>query len=274
MKIRDKINQYKEDVERLAQLPVLKTGLAFLDNSISILEGDIIWLAGRPFVDLCYFYGRLALNIAGSKTTMMLCSYSDTDKLTKTLLRLKNSSLESFAEMSSSNTNSISNDLFNTIDLSIEYCSDYYLDKFYETLERNITDNEVRVIFYEPMNLIDVHRESSQSAEKNHQNVEPLISICKKHGVTLIMRTSINKSIDDRTDSRPDLRDLSNVGIEDLFDKVIILYKPSFYGIDQDEDGKNIREQLDISVFKNNYGPTIGVTAGFNVHTASFREWE
>jgi len=76
-------------------------------------------------------------------------------------------------------------------------------------------------------------------------------------------------------DKRPQLSDLRESGaIEQEADKVVFLYRPAYYNINEDENGNSLANLMELIVAKNRSGALINSVFKTNDDLSSFEELE
>jgi replicative DNA helicase len=92
-----------------------------------------------------------------------------------------------------------------------------------------------------------------------------LKSLAKELAIPIIALSQLNRSVESRTTSKvPQLSDLRESGaIEQDADMVIFLYRPEYYGVNNDENGQSIEGETHIYIAKNRSGSTDTVKLKF-----------
>jgi replicative DNA helicase len=83
-----------------------------------------------------------------------------------------------------------------------------------------------------------------------------LKSLAKELDVPIIVSSQLSRAVEMREDKHPRLSDLRESGsIEQDADIVLFLYRPSYYGITEDELGNDISDITEIKISKHRNGP-------------------
>lgn len=92
-----------------------------------------------------------------------------------------------------------------------------------------------------------------------------LKAIAKELRIPIIALSQLSRKVEDRGgDKRPQLSDLRESGaIEQDADMVCFIYRPEYYGIENDENGDSLKGIAQIIIAKNRHGQTRDVTLGF-----------
>jgi len=92
-----------------------------------------------------------------------------------------------------------------------------------------------------------------------------LKAIAKELKIPIIALSQLSRKVEDRGgDKRPMLQDLRESGaIEQDADMVCFIYRPEYYGIENDEEGNSLKGIAQIIIAKNRHGKTCDVSLGF-----------
>ena len=101
-----------------------------------------------------------------------------------------------------------------------------------------------------------------------------LKSIAKELNIPVIALSQLSRAVETRGgDKRPMLSDLRESGsIEQDADMVIFLYRPEYYGFDQDDDGNSSRGVAEIIIAKHRNGATDTAKVKFIAQNAKFTD--
>lgn len=82
-----------------------------------------------------------------------------------------------------------------------------------------------------------------------------------------------------RTERNPDyvpsLMNLKNGSvIEDFADAILLLYRASYFGLNEDEEGNNLRNYAELYVAKNCWGPLVTLKLYYDAHIPCFRPYD
>lgn len=102
-----------------------------------------------------------------------------------------------------------------------------------------------------------------------------LKTLAKELDIPVIALSQLSREVERRTVKRPMLSDLRESGaIEQDADQVIFLYRPEYYGQDQDEDGNSTKGLCEILIEKNRNGATGRVNLRFIGEYAKFTDMD
>ena len=102
-----------------------------------------------------------------------------------------------------------------------------------------------------------------------------LKAISKELGVPVIALSQLSRSVEDTSSKRPTLRHLRESGaIEQDADIVTFLFRPEYYGLEQDANGESTRGKAIIGIAKNRDGSLGDVVLRFVDRVADFVDWK
>ncbi len=107
------------------------------------------------------------------------------------------------------------------------------------------------------------------------KNLRRLKQMAQEHNFLLLVGSEISRSAERRsgTSSRPMLCDLKDSGaIEELADKVIMVYRPEYYQLSEWEDGEPTLNTGELIVCKNSMGKLENVKVAFNPESQRFSD--
>jgi replicative DNA helicase len=120
--------------------------------------------------------------------------------------------------------------------------------------------------------IID-HLQLVTTAQRDNRNVELGVitagfkAIAKDLDIPVLVLSQLNRKVEERSDKKPQLSDLRESGnIEQDADVVSFLYRPGYYGLNEDYLG-----QTELLTLKHRNGPTGITSLIFQPHTASFQ---
>ena len=116
----------------------------------------------------------------------------------------------------------------------------------------------VKLVFVDYLQLVTASAGSKGTREQEVSKVaRALKNIAKELNITVIALSQLNRGVGFRAESKPTLSDLRESGeIEQAADVVALVYRPEYYGINQDETGESTQGKAQIIFAK---GRNIGV---------------
>lgn len=112
--------------------------------------------------------------------------------------------------------------------------------------------------------LDDIHRITISDEDRKYtanreqevsKNVRDLKALAKELEISILAISQMNRDNKEREGHRPVLTDIRDSGaIENDADVVLLLYRPEYYGITEDENGNSILGVAELDVAKNRHG--------------------
>jgi len=268
--------------EETYQNDIIKTGFQDLDNVIGgFFPDEFVVVGGRPAIGKTTFLVDLSLNI--SKTVPLLyitLELSDKQLTNRFIVSLSEIPMHSTKQQT---ITSAEWERINSIERGFTDHQLFILDNRSNDIftlkmhcEKQIRENGVKVI------VIDYLQLASSYQHRKYRELEvsficrELRSIAKEHNVCIIVSSQLNRSVENRCGTegkRPQLTDLRESGsIEQNADKVILLHRPEYYGICEDNEGNSLIGIAEIIVAKNRNGITGEVRLHFDCKIPKFRD--
>jgi replicative DNA helicase len=153
----------------------------------------------------------------------------------------------------------------------------YHTNNDFTSLMAEINSHKIRygldVVMIDNLQMLD--EINIQSHQNRHQtlgrNLRKLKQMAYEHNFLLVMGSDLSRSTERRSSFsyRPLLADLKDSGwIEELADKVLMIYRPEYYQLAEWEDGESTKDTGEIIISKNSLGPLEMVRVKY--HTESF----
>ena len=149
--------------------------------------------------------------------------------------------------------------------------------KSWEILKETCTNlhNEKGVsIFY----IDKIHGLHSSKRFENRSSelgyiIEDLKKLAIQHQLIIFVTSGLNRAVESREGKRPQLSDLRETGaFEENANIVIMLHRPEYYGITEDDSGNSLLNTAEILVLKNRNGKTGDLNFTFNKEIPRFEE--
>ena len=274
-----------ENLEMLSadkpQKGLIKTGFTSLDKAIGgLLLGELIVVGGRPAMGKTAFMTSIALNIAKTSPLLYITLELSAKQITNRFM----------AAISNVPAHKLSQQLleaheWNLLDQGLKNLNElqlYVLDNRNKDIasirlhcEKQIRENEIKVIMVDYLQLLssDRHRRSRE-IEVSYVCRE-LKNIAREYNVCIILSSQLNRSVENRygvEGKRPQLADLRESGaIEQDADKVLMLHRPEYYKIMEDERGNSLIGIAEVIIAKNRNGATTDIRLRFNSNIPIFQ---
>lgn len=126
--------------------------------------------------------------------------------------------------------------------------------------------HDIKMIVIDYLQLMQGSNEKGGNREQEISKISrDLKALAKELEVPIIALSQLNRSVESRKESKvPQLSDLRESGaIEQDADMVMFLYRPEYYGIDNDEMGQPIEGETHVHVAKHRNGSTDTVKVRF-----------
>lgn len=140
---------------------------------------------------------------------------------------------------------------------------------------RYVRDKGVGLVIVDYLQLVSAGRKSkSGNREQEIAAISRAFKQLAKHcKIPLVALAQLSRTVETRSDKRPNLRDLRESGaIEQDADNVMFLYRPEYYGINTDEAGASTEGICEVIIAKQRNGPTSTVPLHFDRRKGEFRD--
>ena len=139
--------------------------------------------------------------------------------------------------------------------LFIHDSMDLPLKELMETTRNCIKETGIKIIFIDCLQMIDFTKEDNNVSEKIAKIMFSLKRFAHYTNLPIVVGSMMNRVVEYREGNegkRPQLMDLANsCFIEELADVVMMVHRPEYYSIYQDEYGQDLHGQMQILVRKN-----------------------
>lgn len=136
---------------------------------------------------------------------------------------------------------------------------DLPIDELVKTAKKCNTEKEIKIIFIDCLQMIDFTSENGSSSEKIAKVMYALKQLARQIDVPIVVGSMLGRGVDFREGlegKQPLLMDLSNSSyIEELADVIMMVHRPEYYHIYQDNNGRDLRGLVAIYVMKNALKP-------------------
>lgn len=134
----------------------------------------------------------------------------------------------------------------------------------------------VKVVAVDFLQMAHGHDSKKQRNQQIEEVARELKNLAKELGITIIALAQLSRQVEQRGGSkRPILSDLKESGaIEEAADAVIFVYRPEYYNIPEDEEGRPTTGIAELIIAKNRKGPPDTVPVRFIGYTTTFCDIE
>ena len=263
----------------------VRPGIGELAKSISYAEGELIIVGGRPSMGKTAEMVNDALGLVYQQvpvpTLVFELEMTTEAFLNRGLACLTGIPLEAIRtgmyQYKDHEVKAIEQRINELADLPL-YLEDEPLLTVYEVISRTrryVKKFGVRVVFIDYLQLIELET-GINKADALGQVTRQLKIAAKKLGITIIAYSQLSRESDRRQGNhKPVLADLRDSGsIEQDADIVIFLYRPEYYGIKFDDQGKPTHNLLELIIAKHREGKLSVVKTEFRGEYCSIGEFE
>jgi len=256
----------------------LKFGFTIMDKVMSLRPGNTYCIAARPSMGKTSF----ALNIADNllrqgKRIYYISTEMLKDEIMEKFITMKQAiSNEDFRALPEENKLARYKELYS---YHAAHNSELIIDsssfQLYDTIAR------IRSLHKEkPLDLVIVDYLQQLELDDNTNRVQVVSEITRKYKllaselkIPIIELSQLSRKVEDRAIKIPILSDLRDSGsIEQDMSGVIFIYRPSYYGIEEDSNGNDLTNIAEIIIAKNKFGRKGKIKYYFDAETTLFRE--
>jgi len=162
------------------------------------------------------------------------------------------------------------NSLLKSNNAWIEYASDS-LETTITRLEERIKTQKIKYLFVDKLQGFYGQLPAIDNSEEITSIIVQLKQLAEKYQIVVFCTCSLNRGNEYREGKMPMFCDLSySDAIEDVSDIVLLLHRPYFYGISEDEMGNDLTYVAEVFVPKNRNGFTGIIRYWFDDRIAQF----
>jgi replicative DNA helicase len=142
--------------------------------------------------------------------------------------------------------------------LIIDDCNNTSLSYLMAKIKQYAHSNQVKLVMVDYLQLVSASSGKSGNREQEVAKVaRGLKNLAKELNISIMALSQLSRGVGMRSNSRPTLSDLRESGeIEQAADVVVLLYRPEYYGLYQNESGEATNGLAEIIFAK---GRNIGV---------------
>jgi len=257
--ISENIKQIQDETQKSS---AIKTGFTQLDTNFGGFElGEIVVIGGRPAMGKTQVLVQLSLQI--SKTLPVLYFSFD---LSEFSLSSRFLSCVSGIAVEKIMQNKLSNDEKQKVasfESNFKYHQLFFNDSCYHSIsafkalcENQIKENGIKVIVIDYLQLMGTNKYRHNREYEISYISRELKNMAKEYKVCILLSSQLSRALETRSGSkRPQLSDLRDSGaIEQDADKVLFVYRPEYYKIEEDDDGESTERRMELILAKNRNG--------------------
>ncbi len=126
------------------------------------------------------------------------------------------------------------------IPLYVDECSSSSLKYLLNRIRQYVITKKVKLFMVDYLQLVTNDKKGRSREQEVSEVARSLKNIAKELNITIIALSQLNRGVGQRSESRPTIADLRESGeIEQAADMVVLVYRPEYYGIKEDEDGQS-----------------------------------
>ena len=148
---------------------------------------------------------------------------------------------------------------------------DLPLNELTETARNCIRENGTRIVFIDCLQMIDFAKEGENSSERIAKVMCSLKQLASLFDIPIVVGSMLSRGVEYREGiegKQPQLMDLANSSyIEGLADVVMMVHRPEYYHIFQDEQGRDLHGLMEIFVKKNSLKPLGNILLDYHQET-------
>lgn len=269
--VSDSIDEVEDDILNSDKMKGDMVGIYILDEVFGgIAPDDVVVLAARPGMGKTTFSVQFLSTLSIKNNTGILLNTLEVPR--KRLITKFLSYFSGIPERDIRNNwkNCLQTEQYKSAkkklqDLDIEICEYKYTPKELETEIRMVNARRksqgkepIKYVWQDYLQLKSADVYVKDETEKINYVLDKEIKLGKKLGFVLINLSQIGRNVETRGGSkRPTISDLKQSGkIEESARKILLLYRPEYYGIIEDENGDSLKDVLEVIVAKNSNGKT------------------
>jgi len=142
-------------------------------------------------------------------------------------------------------------------------------------IKEYVKNKNAKLVMIDYLQLVSSKNKSGSREQEVSKVARTLKNLAKELNITVIALSQLNRGVGMRNNSKPTLSDLRESGeIEQAADVVMLIYRPEYYGIEFNDDGKESKGTANIIFAK---GRNIGVgeiTLSFKSEITKFIDYE
>ena len=148
---------------------------------------------------------------------------------------------------------------------------DLPLNELTETARNCIREKGTRIVFIDCLQMIDFAKEGENSSERIAKVMCSLKQLASLFDIPIVVGSMLSRGVEYREGiegKQPQLMDLANSSyIEGLADVVMMVHRPEYYHIFQDEQSRDLHGLMEIFVKKNSLKPLGNILLDYHQET-------
>ena len=256
----------------------LKFGYPKLDRVMSLRPGNTYCIAARPAMGKTSFVLNIIDNLLQEgKRIYLVSTEMQKEEIMEKFITMKQAiSNEDFRSLPEEHKLERYKELYSyNAAKNSELLIDSSSFQLYDTIAR------IRALHKEkPLDLVVIDYLQQLELDGNINRVQVVSEITRKYKllsselkIPIIEVSQLSRKVEERAIKIPILSDLRESGsIEQDMSGVIFIYRPAYYGIEEDDNGNDISNLAEIMIAKNKFGRRGKIKYIFDNETTLFRE--
>lgn len=279
-----RLDHLRNSPQELTGVPSGYTSLDRLTNGWQ--QTDLIILAARPSVGKTAFALNLARNAATNHIKQHAVGFFSLEMSASQLVQ-RIMSAETEVPLESIKTGRIGQDQYTTLiskglhkfdrmQLFIDDSAALNIFEFRAKARRMVNKHKVGLIIIDYLQLMSGMRERNGSREQEISNISRnLKALAKELNIPIIALSQLSRAVESRSTSKvPQLSDLRESGaIEQDADMVMFIYRPEYYGVNNNEMGESTNGLTEIKIAKHRNGSLDTIRLKANLGIQKFEDY-
>jgi replicative DNA helicase len=261
---------FSVSLDTTPSISYLSPWMALNEVTEGFSEGELVVVGGRPGMGKTTFLLNLALKFSQSSGISEHIQQSLQEKLgmvvsesAPVLFYTLESSKKKCALLSFKIIKErVHSDHSNPNDLMRGY-KFYIKDEIFNSMssfkldvEEHVKNYGIKIVVIDYLQMMNTAKRNYNRAQEIAHMVNILRQMSRDLNITIIVGSQLSRAVESRGgEKRPQLSDLRDSGeIEQLADKVLLLYRPEYYGFSEDAEGFSTENVLDVEIAKNRSG--------------------
>lgn len=135
--------------------------------------------------------------------------------------------------------------------------------------------HDIKIAVLDRIGLLENVSQKHTNLEKLSHATKLLRRTAKELKITIVILSQLNRAVENRPDRKPNISDLRDSGsLEQDAKKVILLYRPEYYNIFEDNEGNSLKKMGVLILAKNTNGIVGEYPLCFEAITTQFKDIE
>jgi replicative DNA helicase len=243
-------------------------------------KGELTCIGGRPAMGKTSFITQLAIDISKAYNVFYWSLSESSSNLYSYILARESNipRLNLFKnDLNHEQADKISLGLKRIESSSIKFIHhQFYTDKVIEVIKSELNTKKIDILFIDYLQLLDTTLTYNSINERITACLLALKTFAQKENIAIVITSQLSGDFESYGGSkRPRLCDIQNsTDSEHIFDSILLLYRPEYYDITEDEHGNSNTNKMEINVIKNNKGKTGTFALEYSPNRSEFTDWK